>query len=584
MTKPYYEHGGIKIFNGDCRDMSVLPSESVNCCVTSPPYWGLRDYKTEPQIWGGDPDCQHEWNEMPMTLTHDNRNFQKGTQEDCLNNPTGNTHIMSKTELKMGFCRKCGAWRGELGLEPTPEEYVEHLATVFREVRRVLRKDGVVFLNLGDSYYGSGKGLYGDGLSHGTEGVKQRTNAGSVGVPRVTSCDTSDKEPEGCLNRDCFCESLCGECRVAYQIGKSHNGNLHDPKQFVSPSLPNREHKESVNAHSPTSDSLSRANHSVNANLGSVHFQDHANEQPPAFQASMLDEFSRQPQEDSRQSDSPSVCPLCGRSFFRSSQEFADRLPLDSLMQSERTQDNELHGVQQERHNQYKDKACEYCIGNGSCPHYTTEYHLKPKDLVGIPWRVAFALQADGWWLRQDIIWSKVNPMPESVTDRCTKAHEYIFLLSKSARYFYDADAIKEPQADASFERAKYGWNGRTDDGSNGARSGSTFKRMAESGEPIGTILEDGMRNKRSVWTVPTHGFKEAHFATFPPKLIEPMILAGCPEGGTVLDPFLGSGTTGLVAQRLGRRAIGFELSLEYCEMAAKRNQQVGLMAQEVMK
>ena len=196
---------------------------------------------------------------------------------------------------------------------------------------------------------------------------------------------------------------------------------------------------------------------------------------------------------------------------------------------------------------------------------------LKPKDLIGIPWRVAFALQADGWYLRQDIIWHKPNPMPESVTDRCTKAHEYIFLLAKSPRYYYDAEAVKEQQTESTVARSAYGWNGRTDDNSNGARTGSTFKRMAESGEKIGTIPADGLRNKRSVWMVSTKPYREAHFATFPPDLIQPCIRAGCPAGGTVLDPFGGSGTTGEVAASEGRKAILIELNPQYVELAHGR-------------
>ncbi len=186
---------------------------------------------------------------------------------------------------------------------------------------------------------------------------------------------------------------------------------------------------------------------------------------------------------------------------------------------------------------------------------------LKPKDLIGIPWRVAFALQADGWWLRQDIIWSKPNPMPESVTDRCTKAHEYLFLLTKSERYFYDAAAIKEPDRG----RADGNVNGFKD--RQGAASfHATSGGIGSDGWEVGTG-----RNKRSVWTVPVHPFAGAHFATFPPALIEPCILAGCPEGGTVLDPFGGAGTTGLVADRLGRNAILIELNSEYAAMAERR-------------
>jgi len=214
---------------------------------------------------------------------------------------------------------------------------------------------------------------------------------------------------------------------------------------------------------------------------------------------------------------------------------------------------------------------------------------LKPKDLCGIPWRVAFALQADGWWLRQDIIWSKPNPMPESVTDRCTKAHEYLFLLSKSERYYYDADAIKEQAAysglanqdDSGFKDPR-SFNGKHRNGyrSSGNKSHKAVTEYERSDSEehrtkAGLLkISDtayAMRNKRSVWEVSTEPFSEAHFATFPPALIEPCILAGCPKGGTVLDPFGGAGTTGMVADRLGRDAILIELNPEYAAMAERR-------------
>ena len=190
--------------------------------------------------------------------------------------------------------------------------------------------------------------------------------------------------------------------------------------------------------------------------------------------------------------------------------------------------------------------------------------NLKPKDLCMIPARVAMALQADGWYLRQDIIWHKPNPMPEPVTDRCTKAHEYIFLLSKSVRYYYDAEAVREPTSnDGSPMKTPAGWD--TGSGSHG-----TIHRNGRSkGEPVTGVING--RNLRSVWTVTTQPFKAAHFATFPPKLIEPCVKAGCPEGGIVLDPFGGAGTTGLVAQRLGRNFILIELNTEYAEMARNR-------------
>ena len=329
----------IKILNGDCRDvLKTLPDCSVHCCVTSPPYFGLRDY-------------------------------------GCA---------------------------GQIGLESTPDAYVAELVAVFREVRRVLRDDGTLWLNLGDSYSGSGKG------------------------------------PAG--------------------------------------------------------------------NLGKIH-------------------------------------------------------------------------------NEREIKQTSGIVPDG----------LKPKDLIGIPWRVAFALQADGWWLRQDIIWHKPNPMPESVSDRCTKAHEYIFLLAKSPRYYYDAEAVAEPVAPASIERlsqpnleAQAGSSrvpGKTNGnmkavgrGGRNAFRGQGHFRDGENGPANrdGRDMKDiaagkDKRNRRSVWTVTTKPYREAHFATFPPDLIQPCIRAGCPPGGTVLDPFGGSGTTGEVAASEGRKAILIELNPQYVKLAENR-------------
>jgi DNA modification methylase len=186
---------------------------------------------------------------------------------------------------------------------------------------------------------------------------------------------------------------------------------------------------------------------------------------------------------------------------------------------------------------------------------------LKPKDLIGIPWMVAFALRADGWYLRQDIIWHKPNPMPESVTDRCTKAHEYIFLFSKSQKYHFDASAIREPLANP--ERTNF-QSGSRPNGENKDRNDNDLSVRSKD-----TLYEN--RNKRSVWTVTTKPYSGAHFATFPPDLIEPCILAGAPEGGIVLDPFMGSGTTAHTALRAGRQYVGCELNGEYIKLAKKR-------------
>lgn len=193
---------------------------------------------------------------------------------------------------------------------------------------------------------------------------------------------------------------------------------------------------------------------------------------------------------------------------------------------------------------------------------------IKAKDLVGIPWMVAFALRADGWYLRSEIIWHKPNPMPESVKDRPTKAHEQIFLLSKSAQYFYDADAVREPQDPKSLERLKRGWNGNGDRGYPNGPQNHLKNYMGKSDEEIAALPG---RNRRTVWTVTTKPYKEAHFATFPPDLIEPCILAGSRVGDTVLDPFNGSGTTCMVAQWHTRKSIGIDLNPAYIKLAQRR-------------
>lgn len=210
----------------------------------------------------------------------------------------------------------------------------------------------------------------------------------------------------------------------------------------------------------------------------------------------------------------------------------------------------------------------------------------KAKDLIGIPWMLAFALRNDGWYLRQDIIWSKSNCMPESVKDRCTKSHEYIFLLAKSPKYYFDAEAISEPIADSSTKRylqsiekqngsyKQPGREGRPMKAAlprfGGKKYGGLSKEEArtKSGKPGTPTLR---RNKRSVWTIGTRGFRGAHFAVFPEQLVEPCILAGCPVGGTVLDPFSGSGTVGVVCKKSGRNYLGIELNPEYAAMGTQR-------------
>jgi len=300
----------LRIITADVLDgLAMLDDESVQCVVTSPPYWGLRDYGVE----------------------------------------------------------------GQLGLESTPEEYVEKMVAVFREVRRVLRADGTLWLNMGDCY----------------------ASGGAIGQQRVAGRPELPNAPSGWGKREEW----------------------------------------------------------------------------------------------------------------------------------------------------------------GTVP--TAVSGLKPKDLIGQPWRLAFALQADGWWLRSDIIWAKPNPMPESVTDRPTKAHEYIFLMTKAARYFYDADAVRE-------DGARYQWNTQKFKGGDITR---------HPGSTCGSEIADTSigRNLRTVWTIPTQPYPEAHFATFPTALPERCIRAGSRPGDTVLDPFAGSGTTLMVARGLGRTAIGIELNPEYVELIERR-------------
>jgi DNA modification methylase len=342
----------VRILTGDCRTMLArLVSGSVNCCVTSPPYFGLRDYGVD----------------------------------------------------------------GQMGLEATPDEFVTGMVAVFREVRRVLRDDGTLWLNIGDSYGTKG----GDTFS----GFNERYSGTGIDGGKQAATGNSAKS--------------AGE-----KAGKTG---------------------------------------------------------------------------------------------------------------------------------------------------------LPPKSLIGVPWRLAFALQADGWILRQDIIWSKPNPMPESVRDRCTKAHEYLFLLSKGPRYYFDQEAILEAGADASIARLKQNIPdqagservpGKTNGAMKAVRRPVAQHKQAALGQNVGGSLgsndEPLWRNKRSVWTVATQPFSEAHFATLPPELIEPCILAGCPKGGMVLDPFFGAGTTGLVADRLQRDCIGIELNPAYVEIAERRLAKDGGMFAEI--
>lgn len=394
------------VYLGDALEsIKTFPDESIDCVVTSPPYYGLRDYGTG--TWeGGDPNCDHE-------AARQKTRFDYALDEKQQSSKGTDVKVYDRV------CPICGAVRvdRQIGLEDSPDAYIERLVTLFREIRRVLKKDGTLLVNLGDSYNSSAPG---------------------------------NKTPQGfSQNRPSYIE--------------------HEDKKMRNKKL--------------------------------------------------------------------------------------------------------VDGV-------------------------------KPKDLIGIPWMFAFAMRQDGWYLRQDIIWAKPNPMPESVTDRCTKSHEYIFLFSKSERYYFDYYAIQEEAVtqlgDTSghqFCGKKYGENDdkhfQTYSGNqykpqlrwgSGTKKDRTHKQGYSKDENGGhrdnsggfdceMTIKDGVvvRNKRDVWTVHVRPNKEAHFATYPQELIVPCILAGSRENGVVLDPFMGSGTTGIVARKLNRNFVGCELNPEYQKMATRR-------------
>jgi DNA modification methylase len=502
-----------KIYNENCLDMmSRMPDNFIDCCVTSPPYYGLRDY--------GHPN--------------------------------------------------------QIGLEETPEKYVEKLVQVFAEVKRVLKKEGVCWLNLGDSYYGSKQVRNGDGTIGKINSKKQASNVGSLNDRHEVSYDTCDKEPEGYLMNGCFSQNLCDECQQDYHFHNSHNDHSPFAMQSVLLFSQIREYMEEQHDHFATSDFLllQQILQSFFSNQDLRHFANLEVSQIDVFLQTNFVLFFQQFQDLYSQTSNNVLTHLLAETLIHCVQEFGNKLHHELLKTPYYKQDSVLLSEVQGQNNQYISGYCSQC---GSYSHTLKTYiqpqsykefsnlpkTLKPKDLIGIPWMVAFALRADGWYLRQDIIWHKPNPMPESVTDRCTKSHEYIFLLSKSARYYYDYKSISERSE--WFESDKRSINGYSQ--SERALNGPYQCNKQ------GVYNSDGLRNKRSVWTVTTKSFSEAHFATFPEDLIVPCIKAGSPEGGIVYDPFMGAGTTALVSHKLNRKFIGSEISAEYVKIAEKRIQ-----------
>jgi len=470
-----------------------LPDKSCHMICTSPPYWGLRKYAGEQGIdWpavsyspmpglpelhiaGCDPECEHEWAGSQLKVGK----VQHGTGKSTL---TGGHESWGNRDggTQGACCIHCGGWHGELGLEPTPEAYVGHMVLVFREMWRVLRDDGTAFVNLGDSYFGGG-------------------------AQHAASYGTSGKEPGDFQDRGCLCGSLCDVCREVY-YHKSRIDDLLGPMLIASLSAPIRESMGFANGHLPTSDFDHLGGRIFPAIRDWLRFQDHGAERLPAFLESMPDEFSQQLLGVCLQRANDSSCLLCGRSLDACVLA-SDHTLGDSEGLCEHTQDTASRVAPRGSRNQSTDTVCEYCSVPYNPPtHIVPQSTLKPKDLCGMPWRVAFALQADGWYLRSDIIWSKKNPMPSSVRDRPTTAHEYLFLLAKNKKYYYDQEAIAES--------AKYAGDVKRLGEKSLSRGQAIGMGRQASGNGIEeTVTVAATRNRRTVWHIATQPTPHAHFA-----------------------------------------------------------------------
>jgi DNA modification methylase len=538
------------LIQADARHIP-LADGSVHCCVTSPPYWGLRDYGLAPRIFGGAVDCDHEWGDKIESAQRIRNGAPGGIHEGRNTNKLEEGVTLHPSQG--AFCARCGAWRGCLGLEPTIDLYVQHIVDVFREVWRVLRDDGTFFLNIGDSYFGSSM-TGGTKSKEGSEKRVSRMFTRPSSASHVKPCGTSDKEPEGCQESDCLCESLCDVCRKAYQIGKSHNDYQPAPTPVVLPCAPNRAHMVSELDHLPTLDSERQVIRNVTATHHSEHFQAPVDAPPHVVLESTIDESDQQPHETrSEVSTQGGECLLCGRSLLDSIPASERKLTCPcasrtSFLSTSGLPANTDDSGETDGSSVYHRSGKAYGL---AYPHYTTasrQVQLKPKDLCMIPARVALALQGAGWTLRSDIIWSKPNPMPESVTDRPTTSHEHLFLLAKRERYYYDQEAIREPICEATVNRLSQPnfeqQQGGPKDPKNGNRSERrTLENLKERYTKQG-VWEDRFegyehwktlgigRNRRTVWTIATQPFSGAHFATFPPALVEPCVRAGSSERG----------------------------------------------------
>jgi DNA modification methylase len=509
MSLAFAEHD-VAVWQGDAREqLTHMPAGSVQCAVTSPPYFGLRDYGTG--RWeGGAEDCDHA------------RQNMKSRESSTLIGPAT---TQGGKAAYLSVCGKCGAYRvdEQLGLESSPAEYVARMVAVFAEVRRVLAADGVLWLNLGSSYVnGSTPGPQGRSGQRATrtftaEGLGYVADDGvRLDAP---SHDTACKERSDSPGPDCACSDLCDGCAAVRSCCTAGTGQP------------------------------------VPVTAGHLERTTRDTARPDSAGASPASALPDAPASTIRRSSAPlrgscSHCDNCGaclavlRSSGRDAQACARR---------ERYTPGTSRTVSDDR-NQGTDASGMAWL------NYTGA--LGPKNLLPIPWMVAMSLQADGWILRNAITWAKPNSMPESVTDRLSTRYELVFLFSKSRRYWFDLDPIRERHTTSLPV----------------VRKGLSRNRLVSTAPGSGATDEWGAlgysadgRNPGDVWSIPTSPFPGAHFACMPPALAERCIKAGCPPGGTVLDPFAGSGTTLAAARKLGRKSVGIELNPDYIDLIRAR-------------
>lgn len=565
--------------------LKQIESGTVDTCVTSPPYYGLRDYQTG--TWqGGNPECDHA---IPIAEHDPKRGDNDGS--------SSHTVRFNRTE-----CYKCGAKRVDMqiGLEETPEQYITRLVDVFHEVKRVLRDDGTLWVNIGDSYV-SGRvtntvdelhrlleqcfifGVDTLPIAISSEGVdiskfdkplKVFELASFFSVQRELAEDGDDNftevfdffatpgygrscVPDTCLARNTTATDFIGNKVYGGNIVISDLNTDCQPKLVVSAAGMTRPCEDNYMTFAVKKTSKPRTKICINWHSDWNTF----------FQTTV---GKSRPNVDVVNEPIPfayGFLPFsCNMRDFRVTKASEEQVTFTSVGGGiEYT----VGGV---RH-------LYFLLSDGSVVPYTTLYHKaeqkasknKPKNQLLIPFRLATALQEDGWICRQTIIWAKPNPMPESVKDRCTKSHEYIFLLSKNSKYYYDNDAIKEKANDKYAGRYNSPFN-------TGEKESSGEGRPDNASNTAGMKEYTGFKNKRDVWTVSTHPYKGAHFATFPPELIRPCIKAGSRQNGIVLDPFAGSGTTAQVSVEEGRQYIAIELNEAYKALIQERVDKVSIL------